>query len=68
MYILGINGGVRSGNQDASECLLKDGKLIAAAEEERFLRIKFASGVLPKNAIRFCLEFADISIHEIKHA
>jgi hypothetical protein len=33
VYILGINGGVRSGNQDASACLLKDGKLIAAAEE-----------------------------------
>jgi carbamoyltransferase len=67
MYILGINGGVRSGNQDASACLLKDGKLIAAAEEERFLRIKFASGVLPKNAIRFCLEFADISIHDVSY-
>jgi len=43
MYILGIDGGVRSGNQDTSACLLKDGKLIAAVEEERFLRIKFAS-------------------------
>ena len=67
MYILGINGGVRSGNQDASACLLRDGKLIAAAEEERFLRIKFANGVLPKNAIRFCLEFADISIHDVSY-
>ncbi len=67
MYILGINGGVSSGNQDASACLLKDGKLIAAAEEERFLRIKFASGVLPKNAIRFCLEFADIPIHDVSY-
>jgi len=65
MYILGINGGVRSGNQDASACLLEDGKLIAAAEEERFLRIKFANGVLPKNAIKFCLEFANISIHDV---
>ena len=67
MYILGINGGVRSGNQDASACLLRDGKLVAAAEEERFLRIKFANGVLPKNAIRFCLEFADISIHDVSY-
>src|SRR5947209_19812157 len=67
MYILGINGGVRSGNQDASACLLKDGKLIAAAEEERFLSIKFESVVLPKNAIRFCLEFADISIHVVSY-
>ena len=67
MYILGINGGVRSGNQDASACLLRDGKLIAGAEEERFLRIKFANGVLPKNAIRFCLEFADISIQDVSY-
>jgi carbamoyltransferase len=67
MYILGINGGVRSRNQDASACLLKDGKLIAAAEEERFLRVKFANGVLPENAIRFCLEFAKISIHDISY-
>jgi carbamoyltransferase len=67
MYILGINGGVRSGNQDASACLLEDGKLIAAAEEERFLRIKFANGVLPKNAIKFCLGFANISIHDISY-
>ena len=67
MYILGINGGVRSGNQDASACLLKDGKLIAAAEEERFLKIKFANGVLPRNAIRFCLQFANISIQDISY-
>ena len=67
MYILGINGGVRSGNQDASASLLEDGKLVAAAEEERFLRIKFANGVLPKNAIKFCLEFANISIHDVSY-
>ena len=67
MYILGINGGVRSNNQDASACLLKDGKLIAAAEEERFLKIKFATGVLPRNAIRFCLQFANISIQEVSY-
>ena len=67
MYILGINGGVRSNNQDASACLLKDGKLIAAAEEERFLKIKFATGVLPRNAIRFCLQFANISMQDISY-
>ena len=65
MYILGINGGVRWNNQDASACLLKDSKLIAAAEEERFLKIKFATGVLPRNAIIFCLQFANISMQDI---
>ncbi|MFZ0893559.1 MAG: carbamoyltransferase N-terminal domain-containing protein [Candidatus Nitrosopolaris sp.] len=67
MYILGINGDVRSNNQDASACLLEDGKLIAAAEEERFLKIKFAMGVLPLNAIRFCLQFAKISINDVSY-
>ena len=36
MYILGINGGVRSGNQDASACLLRDGKLVAASGRGAF--------------------------------
>src|SRR5712691_5960813 len=67
MYILGINGGVRSNNQDASASLLKDGQLIAAAEEERFLKIKFATGVLPRNAIEFCLQFANISIQDVSY-
>ena len=67
MYILGINGGVRSNNQDASACLLKDGKLIAAAEEERFLKVKFANGVLPRNAISFCLQFANITIQDVSY-
>jgi predicted NodU family carbamoyl transferase len=58
MYILEVNDIVRSNNENASACLLKDGKLIAAAEEERFLNIIFANGVLSGNAIRFCLQFA----------
>jgi carbamoyltransferase len=67
MYILGINGSVRSSNQDASACLLSDGKIVAAAEEERFLKLKFAAGVLPLNAIRFCLQFARISIEDVSY-
>ncbi len=67
MYILGVNGGVRSNNQDASACLLKNSKLIAAAEEERFLKIKFANDVLPRNAIRFCLQNANITIQDVSY-
>ena len=67
MYILGINGSVRSSNQDASACLLSDGKIVAAAEEERFLKLKFAAGVLPLNAVRFCLQFARISIEDVSY-
>ena len=66
MYILGISGGTRQGNQDGSACLLKDGQLIAAAEEERFLRVKFAPGQLPLRSIKFCLNYANISIKEVE--
>lgn len=65
MYILGISGGIRHGNQDGSACLLHNGKIIAAAEEERFLKAKFAPGQLPLRAIRFCLDFSKISINDI---
>lgn len=65
MYFLGISGGVLSGNQDGAAALVKDGIIIAAAEEERFIRIKHASGLLPKNAIKFCLKQAGIAIKDI---
>lgn len=67
MYILGINGALRLGNHDASASLLKCGKLIAATEEERFLKVKFAPGMLPLESIKFCLKFANITIDEIDY-
>lgn len=57
MIVLGLSGAV---SHDASAALYVDGKLIAAAEEERFLRDKHAKGRLPREAARFCLEFAGI--------
>ncbi|MFC2016366.1 carbamoyltransferase [Chloroflexota bacterium] len=56
MYILGIS----CHYHDAAAALLKDGKLIAAAEEERFTRIKHDFN-FPENAINFCLDYAGIS-------
>jgi carbamoyltransferase len=56
MYILGISCYFH----DAAAAILKDGKLIAAAEEERFTRIKHDFD-FPENAINFCLEYAGIS-------
>ena len=50
MYILGIN----AYHGDSSACLLKDGVVISASEEERFRRIKHWAG-LPSLAIQFCL-------------
>ncbi len=62
MYILGIN----AYHGGASACLINDGQLVAAAEEERFRRIKYWAG-FPSEAIRFCLAEAGISAAELDH-
>jgi carbamoyltransferase len=61
MNILGI---FAEGPNPAS-CILIDGKLIAFGEEERFIRIKTASGYWPFESIRYCLNCAGLSIDEI---
>lgn len=60
--ILGIN----AYHGDASACILRDGILIAAAEEERFRRIKHWAG-FPTEAIRYCLAEAAVSIDQVDH-
>lgn len=55
MHILGIS----CYYHDSAACLLRDGEVIAAAEEERFTRIKHDSS-FPVNAINYCLDFAEI--------
>jgi carbamoyltransferase len=62
MYILGIN----AYHADASACIYHNGQLIAAAEEERFRRIKHWAG-FPTIAIEFCLKEAGISISEVDY-
>ena len=62
MYILGIN----AYHGDASACLLNDGKIICATEEERFTRVKHWSG-FPSESIKFCLADADITIDQIDY-
>jgi carbamoyltransferase len=57
LTILGLSGAV---SHDPSAALYIDGRLVAAAEEERFLRDKHAKGRMPSAAARFCLEFAGI--------
>lgn len=66
IYILGINPGIPYfSSHDPSACLIHNGKIIAAAEEERFIRIKHAVGRFPINAIRFCLDFAGIHLDDL---
>lgn len=62
MYVLGIGPGLKIGHHDSSAALLKDGKLIAACEEERFTGQKKARALFPRNAIEYCLEEAGITI------
>jgi carbamoyltransferase len=62
MNILGINA--YHGN--ASAAVVCDGRLVAAVEEERFNRIKYAAG-FPAQAIRYCLKEAGLKLEEIDH-
>src|SRR5437879_13760680 len=62
VYILGIN----AFHAGASACLIRDGQLVAAAEEERFRRLKYWAG-FPALAVRYCLEEAGISAYDLDH-
>src|SRR5467141_4287617 len=62
MNILGINA--YHGN--ASAAIVCDGQLIAAVEDERFNRVKYAAG-FPAQAIRYCLKEAGVTLAEIDH-
>jgi predicted NodU family carbamoyl transferase len=55
--ILGIN----AYHADAAACIVRDGKLLAAAEEERFRRIKHWAG-FPSQAIQYCLREAKVEL------
>jgi carbamoyltransferase len=60
MIILGLN----AFHADSAACILRDGKLIAAVEEERFRRIKHWSG-FPSAAIGWCLSDAGLSLADV---
>ena len=60
MYILGISAFYH----DSAACLISNGEIIAAAQEERFTRKKHDQS-FPKNAIDFCLEQAGIDINQV---
>jgi carbamoyltransferase len=62
MIILGLN----AFHADSSAALLRDGKLIAATEEERFRRTKHWAG-FPSQAIAYCLNEAGIKISDVDH-
>jgi len=61
MYVLGI-----SRVHDSSAALVRDGEIVAFAEEERFTRVKH-DGRFPSRAVEFCLEQAGITLAEVDH-
>src|SRR3989338_7144155 len=61
-YILGISAFYH----DSAACLVKDGEILAAAQEERFTRKKHDSS-FPANAIRYCLQEAGISAQDLTY-
>src|SRR3989344_9541448 len=62
MYLLGIS----CFYHDSAAALLKDGIIVAAAEEERFTRKKHDNS-FPINAVKFCLREAGININAVDH-
>jgi carbamoyltransferase len=62
VIVLGLN----AFHADSSAALVRDGKLIAAAEEERFRRIKHWAG-FPVHSIAFCLNQAGVQLSDIEH-
>jgi carbamoyltransferase len=70
MYTLGINAAFH----DPAACLVKDGVLLAAAEDERFTHVKhgkrpvpFSTWELPHHAVDYCLKQAGIALKDVDH-
>ena len=61
-YILGISAFYH----DSAACLVEDGKIISAAQEERFTRKKHDSNY-PFNAVNFVLNFSNIKLSDVDH-
>src|ERR1041385_1092026 len=63
MIVLGLGGAV---GHDPAAALVIDGRVIAAAEEERFNRDKHAKGLQAELAARFCLQFAGLKPSDVQ--
>jgi len=62
VHVLGIN----AYHGGSAACIIRDGNLVAAAEEERFTRIKYWAG-FPTRAIQYCLHECGISAYDLDH-
>ena len=57
--------GIFEGHADPAVAIVRDGEIIAFAEEERFIRQKHAWGIYPTHALNFCLETAGIRLSDV---
>ncbi|HYP41921.1 MAG TPA: carbamoyltransferase C-terminal domain-containing protein [Chloroflexia bacterium] len=64
MYILGLSGGL---GHDAAACLVRDGRIVAMSEEERFTRQKHALRAEPLYATASCLNQAGITLSDVDY-
>ena len=62
MYILGIHASFTALTHDPSACLMKDGKILGALEEERLNRIKTSIGYFPYRSIENLLKVNNINM------
>tara|TARA_X000000950_G_scaffold155782_1_gene190980 strand:+ start:8257 stop:10071 length:1815 start_codon:yes stop_codon:yes gene_type:complete len=62
MYIVGVSAFYH----DSAACIIKDGKIIAAAQEERFSRKKFDAH-FPRSSLKYCVKEANIDIKQIQN-
>jgi carbamoyltransferase len=62
MHILGISAYYH----DSAACIIRDGDIVAAAQEERFTRKKFDAR-FPAHAVRYCLQAAGVSLGDIRY-
>jgi len=65
MIVLGINSGISALHHDPSVVIVEDGKVLFAAEEERYSRVKFGLGQLPIRSIKAALEETGIRAKNI---
>ena len=58
--------GISAYYHDSAACLVQDGQIVAAAQEERFTRKKHDAG-FPSHAVEFCLQQGGVKIDEIDY-
>ncbi len=65
MIVLGLHGGVTLGQHEPAAALAVNGRIVAACEEERYMRVKSCYGMLPHRAIKACLDIAGVKWEQI---